>query len=65
MSPARPQASSNPPKVREYALSTHCRPVRENPRSLPISGKVTLTMEKSIVIKNSTLQRRAKAVVGA
>ena len=31
MSPARPPSSSKPPNVSAYALTTHSRPVPENP----------------------------------
>ncbi|MNT87942.1 hypothetical protein D3C72_2284220 [compost metagenome] len=37
----RPPISRNPPKTSEYALTTHCRLLAENPNASPNEGKAT------------------------
>ena len=51
-SEARPPSSRKPAKVRVYALTTHCRPVSENPSPSWIDGRATLTIETSRMTMN-------------
>src|SRR6185312_12271322 len=54
-SAARPPSRRSPPKVRAYAVTTHCRLVCEKCRSRPIVGSDTLTIVRStIVMKYAT-----------
>src|SRR5204862_8298713 len=54
--------SSAPPKKIAYAEITHCRSVCENPRSVLIDGRATLTIATSRMTMNCAVTIRARAV---
>ena len=59
-SAARPPSRSRPPKVRAYALTTHCRFVAEKPRSVWIDGRATFTIATSRMTMKNAVQRTAR-----
>jgi hypothetical protein len=60
-SPARPPSSSSPPKLSRYALSTHCTPSAENPRSRSIDGTPRITIWESRITMKLTAHNSARA----
>ena len=60
-SAARPPSSRKPANVSAYALSTHCNPCAENPRSLSIDGSATTTIAESRMTMKNAPQSRASA----
>src|SRR5579862_78009 len=60
-SPRRPPNSSRPPKVRVYALSTHCRSAVEKFRLRWIDGSATVTMVASSTTINCAVEMTTSA----
>ena len=63
-SPARPPSSRKPPKRSAYALTTHCRPDSDIPRSVWIDGSATFTIVASRITMNWARQTRTRTSHG-
>src|SRR5918992_1392397 len=61
MSAIRPPRSRKPPNTSTYALTTHDRSSDENPRSVPIDGSATLTIDASSTTTNWAAASSANA----
>src|SRR5918994_3986107 len=61
MSAIRPPRSRKPPNTSTYALTTHDRSSDENPRSVPIDGSATLTIDASSTTTNWAAASSASA----
>src|SRR4029453_8192084 len=59
-SASRPPSSSAPPKTMAYAVITHWRLCCEKPRSVPISGRATLTIATSRMTMNCATTTSAR-----
>src|SRR5215217_7513180 len=57
----RPTSRRKPPNTSTYALTTHDRSSDENPRSVPIDGSATLTIDASSTTTNWAAASSANA----